>query len=354
MNAPLCIHFGACGGCVSQDVPPQAYRTAKRDAVRQALRRHGFDDPDIAEVVSVPPGTRRRAVLKVARRGGETEIGFHALRTHTIIDMRECRVLTPALTRFVQSLRGMMNAVLHDGENAEAHVTESETGFDLALRWQRNPKPDLIAQLAPFAAKLKIARITAGKDTLVSLAEPAVHLGKARVALPPHAFLQPTREGEATLQNLAAAALKGSKKIADLFAGCGTFTFALAGKSQVHAVESEGAMVNALAAAARTAPGLKPITAERRDLFKNPMTAQELRGFDAVLMDPPRAGALAQARALSSSPVHRVAYVSCDADSFARDARILVDAGYRMGTIHPVDQFLWSSHIELAALFVRA
>ncbi|MBI1329683.1 MAG: hypothetical protein GC166_07240 [Alphaproteobacteria bacterium] len=349
----LCRHFGACGGCLTQDMPPGAYHAAKKQAVVDALQRNGFADPDVADIVSVPPFTRRRAVLKVARRKGETAIGFHARQSHDIVDMRECRLLTAPLFRLVQNLRGLFNAILNDGENAEAHVTETDTGFDIALRWQRKSSPTLIAQLAPFAAKFGIARITAGKDVLISLAEPALAMGRARVVLPPHVFLQPTREGEAMLQQHVRAMLKGARRIADLFSGCGTFGLPLAERAHVHAVELEAVMVNALAAAARGSQGLKPVTTERRDLFKQPLEALELKPFDAVLMDPPRAGALAQSRALAASRIGLVAYVSCDSGSFARDARILVDAGFRMGTIYPIDQFLWSGHIELAACFVR-
>jgi 23S rRNA (uracil1939-C5)-methyltransferase len=350
---PVCAHFGACGGCAHQDMAPRVYRALKRDMVARALARQGFADAVVEEVVEVAPATRRRAVFKVAKQGGETRIGFHAARSHAIVDMRECHVLTPALTALVAGLRELMAALLREGETAELRVSDTDAGFDVSLDWKRGNDPAVNAVIARRASKLKLARVTAKGETLVELAPPTLHFGNAVVKLPPDAFLQPTREGEAALQARVAAATKGAKHLADLFAGLGTFALPLAEFARVHAVERDGAMLEALAFAARGTQGLKPVTTEKRDLFKEPLIAAELERFDAVVLDPPRAGALAQVRALAQSTVGRVAYVSCDPASFARDARILVDGGYRMGPVVPVDQFLWSSHIELVAAFAR-
>jgi 23S rRNA (uracil1939-C5)-methyltransferase len=188
---------------------------------------------------------------------------------------------------------------------------------------------------------------------LYETAAPEVQFGKARVKLPPNAFLQPTREGEALLQGRVAEAVGRARHIADLFSGCGTFTLPLTEKAQVHAVDADRRMLDALAAGARATPGLKPLSTERRDLFKHPLAAAELGRFDAVVLDPPRAGALVQVKQVSQSRVPRIAYVSCDAASFARDARVLIDGGFRMDWIVGVDQFLWSAHVELAAAFSR-
>ena len=350
---PLCVHFGVCGGCAHQDMAPGAYRAMKRDLVVNALARQGFSDAVVGEIVEVPPATRRRAVLKVAKLNGAVLIGFHAARSHAIVDMRKCHVLTPRLFALVAGLREMMTGLLREGETAELHVTDTDAGFDVSIDWKRANDPATNATVARLASKLKLARVTAKGQTLTELAQPLVRFGKADVKLPANAFLQPTREGEAALQARVLAATKGARHIADLFAGLGTFALPLAERARVHAVEREGAMLEALAAAARATQGLKPLTTETRDLFKQPLTVPELTGFDAAVLNPPRAGALAQARALAQSKVGRVAYVSCDPASFARDARVLVDGGYRMGAVLPVDQFLWSSHIELVAAFAR-
>jgi 23S rRNA (uracil1939-C5)-methyltransferase len=349
----LCRHFGTCGGCAHQNIPDTSYRALKRDVVVRALARHGLGDAVVSDIVEVAPATRRRCVFKIAKHDDAVSIGFHARASHDIVDMRECRVLIPGLFGLVAPLRAIMSEVLRDGEAAELHVTQADNGFDLAFRWKREPSPDLTARLAPWAARHNILRMLSGKDILVELDVPLLRIGIADVRLPPDAFLQPTHEGEIYLQKQVGEALAGAKSIADLFAGCGTFTLALAPKAKVHAVEFEAPMLKALSDAARATPGLKPVTTEKRDLFKVPVAAKELSVFDAVVLDPPRAGAVAQAAQLAASKVRRVAYASCNAESFARDARVLTDAGFQMGNVIPVDQFLWSEHIELVSSFTR-
>lgn len=344
MNGALCIHFGACGGCAYQDMPDAAYRALKRDAVVRALERHGVE-AEVGEVVTVPPATRRRCVFKIANG----EVGFHARATHDIVDLRECRVLTPGLVALAQRLREIAGEI----GAAEVRATETDNGIDLVLRWQRKPTPALTALFATWAARSNVARVTSNNDVLVELAAPVLRIAGVAMRLAPATFLQPTREGEALLQDAVTTALKGAKSVVDLFAGCGTFAFALARQSKVLAVELDGAMLTALGEAARGAKGLKPIATEKRDLFKRPLQARELSPFDAAMLDPPRAGAAAQAAELARSTLRRIAYVSCDADSFARDARLLADGGWRIGEVIPVDQFLWSQHIELVASFRR-
>jgi len=347
----LCPHFGRCGGCAHQDIPDTDYRTLKRRQVVDALARHGIET-DVADIVEVPPGTRRRTVLK-AKKGDGAVLGFHAARSHDIVDILECRVLTPALAAVLPGLRAMMAALLAPGEDAELRLTESGSGLDLGLRWRRPNDPPTLAALSRWAAKLGLIRISAHGETVVSLAKPMVRFGKAEVALPPETFLQPTQAGEAVLQDFVRTTLKGAKHVADLFCGCGTLTFPLAEQARVHAVEIEGAMLEALAAAAKATPGLKPVSTEKRNLFRRPLSESELHTFDAVSLDPPRAGALEQVKLLARSKLARIAYVSCDAESFARDARILIDGGYVLKRVLPVDQFLWSNHIELAGEFAR-
>jgi 23S rRNA (uracil1939-C5)-methyltransferase len=345
----FCPHFGICGGCLHQDVPDTDYRALKRELVLDALSRHGIET-EVAEIVEVPPGTRRRAVMKAVKGEG---LGFHAARSHDIVDLKECRVLTPSLAALLPRLRAMLDELLVPGEDAELRLTETDNGVDIGLRWRKPNDPPTLAALAQWAGKLGLVRISAHGETVVSLGKPTVRLGKAEVSLPPETFLQPTHPGEAVLQDFVRQALKGAKQVADLFCGCGTFSFPLAEKSRVHAVELEAAMLDAVAAAAKTTPGLKPITTEKRNLFRRPLGEFELNGYDGLCLDPPRAGALEQVRLLAKSKLARIAYVSCDADSFARDARLLLDGGYTLKRILPVDQFLWSGHIELAASFRR-
>jgi 23S rRNA (uracil1939-C5)-methyltransferase len=214
-------------------------------------------------------------------------------------------------------------------------------------------KPAIAYAFAQWSPESETIRVTWNGALAFESAIPTIHFGTADVKLPPHSFLQPTEAGEAALRVQVLSALKGTKSIADLFAGCGTFTLPLAAHARVHAVEKEETMLKALIAAARATPGLRPVTTAKRDLFKVPLNTNELGQFDAVTLDPPRAGAEKQVMQLAKSKVERIAYVSCNAESFARDARILVDGGYDMGMVTPVDQFLWSEHIELVAAFAR-
>ena len=349
----ICRHFGTCGGCAFQDMPDDAYRALKRSFVVDALAQHGLADVEVGSTIEVPPHTRRRAVFKAAKRGGAVQIGFYAAQSHAIVDMHECLVVAPRLFALVGALRALFATLLNDGEDIEVHATDSDTGTEIAMRWQRKPTPAISAEVARWAQANKVARVTLNGNIAAEFATPTVQFGKARVTLPPESFLQPTREGEAALRRHVLAAVKSAKNVADLFAGCGTFTFPLAEKARVHAVELDKPALASIATAARATQGLKPITTEARDLFKLPLSGDELKAFDAVVLDPPRAGALAQARALAASSIRRVAYVSCNPETFARDARILADGGYKPGAVTPVDQFLWSSHIELVAGFAR-
>ncbi|HJR55750.1 MAG TPA: RsmD family RNA methyltransferase [Rhizomicrobium sp.] len=349
----ICRHFTVCGGCVSQDVPPDIYRAQKRDQVVQALARAGLETVTVEEVVQVKLHSRRRAVFKIKSLAEGIHIGFHAARSHTIVDMHQCEILTPGLFALVGELRRRLKSLLGAGEAAELHVTECDNGFDAAFRWSRTLTPGLTTTLSRALGDIGIVRLVLGNETVFETVAPSVTLGGVAVKPPPHAFLQPSQDGEALLQEKVLALTGKAKNVADLFSGCGTFSLPLAARAKVHAVEHEKSMLDALAEGAKRASGLKPVTTEVRDLFKRPLTAPELKDFDAVVLDPPRAGAEAQAKALAASKVRRIAYVSCDAASFARDARILHDAGFVPGPVTPVDQFLFSTHIEVVAGFVR-
>ena len=349
----VCAHFGACGGCTLQDLAPDAYRMHKREIVLTALRRAGLGDIEVEQTLLVPERSRRRAVFKLGKEKGNVIVGFHAARSHAIVDMHECQVLTPALLALTDDLRRALAPILSEGEKAELHATETDTGLDLAFRWSRKLSPALTASIGQAFSDTKVGRIVFNGEILFEQRTPCVDIGGVMVTPPPHVFLQATKQGEAALQARVLTLTQGARQIADLFAGLGTFTLPLAWRAKVHAVEQDPQALAALVEAARNAAGLKPITTERRDLFKLPLTPLELNRFDAVVLDPSRAGAQAQVRALAASKVRNVAYVSCDAASFARDAAILVQAGFRAGPVTPVDQFLYSDHIELVGRFTR-
>jgi 23S rRNA (uracil1939-C5)-methyltransferase len=350
----LCRHFGVCGGCSLQDMPPDAYRRHKREQMQETLSRAGLDPAVVAEPMVSPEKSRRRAVFKLAKEKGQIVAGFHAARSHAIVDMQECLVVTPSLLNLAALLRVAMASILNEGEKAELHVSEAGNGLDMAFRWSRKLTPSLTAQIAKAFEGGDIARIVFNGEILLERARPEILFDGVAVNLPPHAFMQATREGEAALQARVLDLTKGAKTIVDLFAGLGTFSLPLARRAKVHAVEQDGEVLAALADAARKAMGLKPVTTEKRDLFKVPLSVLELNRFDAAMLDPPRAGAEAQVKLLAASKILRIAYVSCDTASFARDAAILVKAGFQTGEVTPVDQFLYSEHIELVAGFKRS
>jgi 23S rRNA (uracil1939-C5)-methyltransferase len=342
---PVCRHFGACGGCTLQHVGADAYAEAKRATVVEALARHGLGAAPVAPLQRLPPGTRRRARFAV-RRG---RIGFQARASHDVVALEECAVLAPAIVALLPALRGLR------GNDGYA-VTLADSGLDVVA--ERRAAPDLAAleALAAFAERCDLARLSwrgDGAPLPVAARRPVrVVLHGVPVDPPPDAFLQATPEAEATLAGLVLAGLGGAERVADLFAGIGTFTFALASRARVHAVEGDAPALAALRAAANRA-GRSRITAEARDLEARPLAPEELAAYDAVVLDPPRAGAQAQTAALARSTVPRVIAVSCNPATFARDAAQLVAGGYRLEGVVPVDQFLWSPHVELVAVFVR-
>jgi len=346
--APPCSHFGTCGGCALQHVKRESYLAWKRNLVETALRQRGFNDVAVDPVIAVPPGTRRRASLKAKHSGGGVQLGFYKRDSHSIVDVRECPIQVPQLQRLLAPLRAQLARLLNEGEAAELHLTALD-GVDLSLKLKRPRDADLLSALAKFASALKLARLTWNGELVVQKEAPTLHIGMFQVMLPPEAFLQPTVEGENILQMLVAEGVAEAKRVADLFAGCGTFALALGETREVHAVESDAAMIAALAAASRGAR----ITTEVRDLFARPLLPAELERFDAVVIDPPRPGAKAQAEMLAVARVPCVVYVSCNPASFARDARILAGSGYTLARVQPIDQFVWSAHTELVGFFGR-
>ncbi|HEV2263656.1 MAG TPA: RsmD family RNA methyltransferase [Stellaceae bacterium] len=353
---PVCAHFGTCGGCALQHLTDEAYAAAKLSWLQGALAQHGFKDVAIAKLRRLAPGTRRRARLALARNG-ETVAGFHGRMSHVIVDMRECHVLHPALFTLVDPLRKLAAEILPRRGAASAALTLGDAGVDLLLELPKAPALDGLEALARFAAEHDLARLSWRAGTTVAPVAQrrpvrAIFAGVA-VDLPADAFLQASAEADAVLSGLVLDAIGTPRRVADLYAGVGTFSFALASRAPVHAVEGDAEAAKALAQAAARANVADRVTVERRDLVRRPLSADELARFDAVVFDPPRVGALAQSRVLAESKVPRIVAVSCNPATFARDARILLDGGYTLTHVTPVDSFVWSPHLELVARFER-
>lgn len=356
--APACRHFGTCGGCALQHLAWQPYLDFKRDLVVDALRRQGLGDVPIAAIAASPPGSRRRATLEAKRAGGTVQVGFHGRASHQIVDLGECPVLLPGLAALLPPLRELLKALLPGGGGATVQLAAGPGGVEVGLALPAAPDLDQLERLNLFAEAQDLARLwwrTAEMPPVPAAQRRSLGLrfGTVPVEPPSGGFLQATVAGEAVLTAEVVEALAGAERIADLFAGCGTFGLALGARAALHAVEGDASALAALAGAARRA-GLGFVTTERRDLEARPLLAAELKRFDAVLFDPPRAGARAQVEHLAGSGVPLIVGVSCNPATFARDARILVDAGYRLERVLPVDQFVWSPHVELVGRFRRS
>jgi 23S rRNA (uracil1939-C5)-methyltransferase len=349
--APVCPHFAVCGGCQTQHWDFSRYRDWKRGLVSEALRHASLDAP-VGELIDAHGAGRRRAVFH-ARRGshGVLEVGFAAYRAHDIVAIDRCPVLAPSLAGALPAAWAIAEAI-GPAKPLDIQVTATDAGLDIDVRGSGPLGARHTAALARLAQTHRLARLTRHGELIVQRGAPTVHMGKATVALPPGAFLQATAEGETTLARLVTEHVGQARRIADLFCGVGPFALRLAARARITAADSDAAAIAALGQAAKT-PGLKPITAEARDLFRRPLAPDELQLFDTVVFDPPRQGAEAQARQLAASRVPLVVAVSCNAATFARDARILVDGGYRLITVTPVDQFRHSAHVEIVGNFQR-
>jgi len=359
---PLCPHFGVCGGCALQHLAEAAYVEAKTQLVTAALRQHRLVAAEIAPLERVPPGTRRRTRFAVQRpraASAPTIIGFMGRASHRVVDMKVCAVLHPALVALAGALRQAASRFWAPGATGAATATLSDTGIDLLLDLAALPDLAMLEALAAFAEAQDLARLSwrapgAAEPTPAAIRRPPrVVFSGVPVELPPDAFLQASAEAEAMLVRDVLAGIGSAERVVDLHAGLGTFSFALAQRAAVHAVDGARPAVAALAAAAARA-GLHRLGSECRDLEARPLLPEELARFDAAVFDPPRAGAKHQAAVLARAPLHRVVAVSCNPASFARDARLLVDGGFRLTRVQPIDQFLWSPHVELVAWFERS
>lgn len=356
--APPCRHFSVCGGCALQHWEMAAYGAWKREVVEAQLRRAGLET-EVAPILTTPPGSRRRVGLHARKVGKAVEVGYKMRRSWTLVPIQECPIAEPAIVRALPVLRALAEPLFAHPKSAPIlHVTASLTGLDIDISGVERSKSgglsaDARMQIAMTAGEGDFARITLGDDIAYETRKPRVRFGKAQVDLPVASFLQASAKSEADMVACVQAGVAGAKRVADLFCGAGTFTFPLAEAAVVTAADGAAAAIAALKGGIAGAPGLKTITAEARDLYRRPLLAEEMRGLDAVVFDPPRAGAEAQSHEIARSGVGRAVGVSCNPQTFVRDARILVDAGFRLERVTPIDQFLWSSHVELVGVFSR-
>ncbi len=350
---PFCQHFGVCGGCAIQHWDAERYRAWKRDLVVETLAQATLDckvDPLIDA-----HGLGRRRITLHARVGTHDvlKVGFAAANSHDIIPVDHCPILDPALGDALEAAWAIAEPLTPTGKPLDIQITATEGGLDVDVRGSGPLPAKMIATLSRVAEQHHLARLTRHGELVLMRNAPTITIGAARVTLPPGSFLQATVAGEEALAALVAEHCKRARHIADLFCGVGPFALRLAAKSRIAAFDSDAGAVAALQKAAMATSGLKPVKAEARDLFRRPLMPQELRDYDAIVFDPPRQGAQAQATQLAASKVPAVVAVSCNAATFARDARILVDGGYRLEGVTPVDQFRHTPHVELVARFMR-
>jgi 23S rRNA (uracil1939-C5)-methyltransferase len=351
--AAFCPHFTVCGGCAIQHWQADRYRTWKRSLVIETLKQAKLDC-EVAELVDAHGAGRRRMTLH-ARLGTHDvlKVGFTAANSHDIVPVDRCPILDPGLDGALDAAWALAELLIRIGKPLDIQITATPNGLDVDVRGSGPLPPKMIASLSRLAEQHRLARLTRHGELVLMRAPPVVAMGTAQVTLPPGSFLQATSLGEETLAKLVSERCGRAKHIADFFCGVGPFALRLAARARISAFDSDAGAVAALQKAATATSGLKPVKAETRDLFRRPLVPQELRDFDAVVFDPPRQGAQAQAQQLAASKVGAVIAVSCNAATFARDARILVDGGYRLEAVTPVDQFRHTPHVELVARFVR-
>lgn len=350
---PPCKHFEACGGCTLQHASDDLLAEWKRDLIARALAARGIEDVEIAPTLTSPPASRRRVTFSARRTKKGTLVGYHGAASDQIVAIEECPVARPEVLEAIPLIERLVaEGASRKGEMKFA-VTTSPSGLDIAASGGKPLDGGLYGSLVAATATSRIARLTWDGEPILSRRPPAQHMGRALVVPPPGGFLQATEAGEAALVAATREAVGDAARIVDLFSGCGTFTLPLAEHAEVHAVEGDSDALAALEAGWRKAEGLKRVTHERRDLFRRPMLARELSDFDALVFDPPRQGARAQVEQIVLTGIPRIAAISCNPATFARDARMLIDAGWRLSKVTPIDQFRWSPHVELAARFVR-
>ncbi len=350
---PICRWFGRCGGCAAQHMSASLYRDWKRGLVVEALMREGVA-AEVGPLIDAHGAGRRRATFHARfPHAAPEEVGFMRARSHDIISIDECPLFGPGMTGAIQAARALSGDLRGLMKPLDIAVTATLDGLDIDLRGSGPLERSEMQKLARTADALDLARVSNHGEAVIERRPPPVKFGEALVKLPPGGFLQATEAGEMGLAAFAEQALAHSRKVADLFCGAGAFALRLARQHEIFAADADAAAIAALTRAAATTPGLRKLVADARDLFRRPLRPDELASFDAALIDPPRSGALEQARSLAASALPLVTSISCNAATFARDARILVDGGFRIEALTPLDQFRFSPHVEIAAVFRR-
>ncbi len=360
-NTPACGHFAECGGCQLQHLNPETYREWVRDRAAFALKQHGIEGISVDDPFITPPATRRRVAMKAINTVDGVVMGFNRHASHQLVNLQSCPVTRSEIVGLLPSLRELLGAILPKGKMTGVHITVADSGIDVVVEAQNELSLHQREMCAAFANDHDLGamhwQVGGFLDPVIIRREPVMKFAGAIVPLPPAIFIQATAECQQVMQEMAVKSCEGAGRVADLFSGIGTFTFPLAKAHQVLAVEGAKGALQVLEAgrnsAQRTGHSFKQIVTRHRDLFRRPLTAGELAGFDAVVIDPPRAGAQAQMEQLGQSAVKKIVSVSCNPNTFARDAKLLVDGGYTLQHLLPVGQFLWSSHIELVGVFER-
>jgi 23S rRNA (uracil1939-C5)-methyltransferase len=352
--APICPYFGECGGCATQHLGHRLYANWKEQIVSDALA-HAHVEAPLSAMIDAHGDGRRRAIFhaRFAAERAHVEVGFMQARTHRIIEIQACPILAPGMAGALGAARALAECLRGVGKPLDINVTATLTGLDFDIRGCGVIDFPARQKLIEAAGKLDIARLSNHGETVIERRAPEILMGSVSVCPPPGGFLQATQEGERILARLTLDAVRGARRVADLFCGAGAFALRLASHHDVHAVEMDGTALAALTRAGSAAHGLRPITCEARDLFRRPLGRDQLKRFDAVVFDPPRAGAEAQSRELAASDVETIVAISCNAASFARDMNILIAGGYRLESVTPIDQFRFSPHVEIVGVLRR-
>jgi 23S rRNA (uracil1939-C5)-methyltransferase len=353
--SPACEHFGVCGGCQLQHLDQPFYRAWKRDQVVASLSQRGIHDAHVGELTPGAPGSRRRATLHARKSHGRAELGFLKSRTTQITDLAACPILTSKLEKLISPLRDGLSEILQDRERCKIDVLETREGVSIGFKFSANRELDLdVSQtLSQLAERLDLACVVWDSEPAVVRRNPQLSIGKHQIPILPGRFIQASEAAEERLSRVTVEALNRAGHVADLFCGLGAFALRIAPAARVHAVDFDAQAINDLGAAVKRLDLEGRVVAERRDLFRRPLAQKELEQYDGVIFDPPRAGAAVQAEEIAKSDIATAVGVSCNPATFARDARILIDGGYSLEQVTPVDQFFWTPHIELVGVFRR-
>lgn len=349
---PVCKHFGVCGGCSLQHLAPAPYREWKRQVVVHALASRGLTLP-VAPVIAAQPRSRRRTVFSAMRSEGGIVLGYNQASSHHIVDISECPVVVPEIEGAIGKLWALAAILCNTSEPFRLIVTYLPVGLDIACEGSGKLTEEIRRAATDFVMRERIARLSVDGEIVVEPRRPLVQFGTTAVAPPPGGFLQAVAKAEGVMAEMAADHLRRARKVADLFAGSGAFAMRLALTAEVHAVEADADALVALDRGFRFGKGLRRITVEKRDLFRRPLTFKELNAYDGIVFDPPRSGAEDQSTQIARSDVPYVAAVSCNPSTLARDLRILADGGYVIRSVTPIDQFIWSPHVEVVALLEK-